>query len=158
MDGNDNIVDIVTKEMQKNAEAPAEVTAAALKFPTIKVGKREIPLAYTLRTQIRIEEDLEMTYDELRENVNQLKGNRNTKTTIRTLRILGNAGLERAGKEADLTEEWLTDHIVPKDMLAYKVAILQTLFAGRYMETENSEDGEVDIGLMEIRKKKESTD
>ena len=73
---------------------------------------------------------------------------------------MGNRGLKRAGQEPDLTDDWLLDHILPKNLLEYRVAILETMMAGRYMETEENADeqGEVDIGLMEIRKKKESTD
>ena len=159
MDGKEeNITQIAQEEMKSNGEEGTEVKAASLKFPKIKVGGREIPLAYTLRAQIAIDEDLDMTWDELKENINQLKGNRNTKKMISALRILGNAGLQRAGKEPDLTDEWLLDHVRPRDMLAYKVAMLQTLFAGQFMETDNSDEGEVDLGLLEIRKKNGSTE
>lgn len=159
MDGKEeSIVQIAQEEIKDAGEDAKEVTAASLRFPKIKIGEREIPLAYTLRAQIAIDEELEMTWDELRENINQLKGNRNTKKMITAIRILGNAGLQRAGKEPDLTDEWLLDHIRPKDMLAYKVAMLQTLFAGQFMETDRSDEGEVDLGLIEIRKKNASTE
>lgn len=136
------------------------ITPEMLKNASIKVGKREIPLYYDLRAQIEFEEELGMTWDELRGSINRLKGNKNTKTVIQTIRIMGNRGLKRAGQEPDLTDDWLLDHILPKNLLEYRVAILETMMAGRYMETEENADeqGEVDIGLMEIRKKKESTD
>ena len=140
----------------KSHETPMEITPEMLKNPSIRIGRREIPLAYNLRAQIAFEEEIGMTWDELRENINQLKGNKNTKTAVKVIRILGNQGLRLDGMDPDLTDDWLLDHIAMKNMLAYKVAILQALFAGRYMESEGSEEDEVDIGLIEIRKKNES--
>lgn len=125
---------------------------------TITVGGREIRLAYDLRAQITIDHDIGMDWDELRDCINKLKNAKNTKTVVQCIRILGNRGLEKAGEKPDLTDDWLMDHVSMKDLLAYKIAILGVLTAGWYMETDNSSETEVDLGLAEIRKKNGNTD
>ena len=130
----------------------------SLRNAYVLIAGKTIPLAYDLRTQIVIDEEIGMNYDELWENINKLKKNTNTKTVVQAIRIMGNRGLEKAGEKADLTDDWLMDHIVMRDMLVYKAAMLLTLMNGWYMETDDSDEKEVDVGLMEIRKKNGSTE
>lgn len=129
----------------------------AVKNASVNIGGRDIPLYYDVRAQIQIEEELEITYDELRENLNQLKGNPNTKMVISALRILGNRGLVHAGETGDLTDDWITDHIAIAYIRTYKVALLGAIMAGWFMETDNSWNEKQDEVLNEINKKKEST-
>ena len=90
----------------KNAgdENKKEITPGMIRRVTITVGKREIPLRYTLRTQVQMEEELEKDYTELME---ALRKRKTTALVVRLLRILGNEGLKWAGQEADLTDEWI---------------------------------------------------
>ena len=158
MDGNKAKAEL---KLKKGAEAAAKgqkITPEMIQGTTVTVGRREIPMAYDVRTQIQIDEEIGMDWDTLRDSINNLKKSVITKTIVKCIRILGNRGLVKDGKEPDLTDEWLLDHIVMKDMLAYRIALLGTLTAGWYMETDDSQDKEIDVGLLEIRKKNGNTD
>ena len=146
----------LTKDAGEQAEKTGGLIAPGMiKSASVTIAETEIPLWYDLRAQIQIEEELEMSYDTLRETINNLKNPLNTKTVIQAIRILGNRGLAKNGEKVRLTDEWLYDHVRQPDMLAYKIALLGALTAGWYMETDDSTQGEIDLGLMEIRKKKE---
>lgn len=142
------------KEIEQNG---GMITPGMVKQATVTIAGFEIPLWYDLRTQIRIDEEMEMSHETLRESVDNLKNATNTKVIVNAIRIMGNRGLERAGEKVRLTEEWLLDHIEMYNMLAYKIAIIGAMTAGYYMESDENKGGEIDLGLMEIRKKKEKT-
>lgn len=124
-----------------------------IKRTSVIIGGREIPLYYDVRAQIQIDDEMELSYDELRE---KLKGarNKNTKITVQAIRILGNRGLVHEGEAGDLTDEWLMDHIAMKDMATYKVALQGAILSGWFMETDNSWNERQDVTLMEINQKK----
>lgn len=131
-----------------------EITPGMIKQVDISVGNREIPLRYTLRTQIEMDEELDLSFEEAQEKIKK----KNTKTVVSLMRILGNEGLRLNGKEADLTDEWLTGHIVPANMTAYRIALMGAMTKGWFMETEEVSEAEQDDILAEIRKKNENTD
>ena len=122
----------------------------------IRVGEREIPLIYNMRTHVRVEEEMGADFYELLDKVN--KGKRNAKTVIEAIRIMGNEGLRICGEEPDLTTEWLMDNMHPANEIGYRVAVLGALVSGWRMETDNSEEEEQDVTLNEIRKKNGNTD
>ena len=84
----------------------------------INIGNRKIPMTLTTFEMIAIQEEIGCTVGQLREEVFGLEKNLETdeytfslvedKERLRKfgklIRILGNAGLEEAGQEADLTE------------------------------------------------------
>ena len=131
-----------------------EITPGMIKQVDISVGKREIPLRYTLRAQMEMDEELDLSFEEAQEKLKK----KNTKTVVSLMRILGNEGLRLNGKEADLTDEWLTGHIVPVNMTAYRIALMGAMTKGWFMETEEVSEAEQDDILAEIRKKNENTD
>lgn len=131
-----------------------EITPGMIKQVDISVGKREISLRYTLRTQMEMDEELDLSFEEAQEKIKK----KNTKTVVSLMRILGNEGLRLNGKAADLTDEWLTGHIAPVNMTAYRIALMGAMTKGWFMETEEATDEEKDDILAEIRKKNESTD
>ena len=141
----------------KNAgdENKKEITPGMIRRVSITVGKREIPLRYSLRTQVQMEEELEMDYTEL---MTAIRKKKNTMLIVRMLRILGNAGLQRAGLEADLTDDWLMDHILPMNMAVYRTAAIGAMTKGWYMENEEANEEEQDEILAEIRKKNGNTE
>lgn len=143
---------------QPQNEEKGGITPDMIAGATVTVGGREIRLAYDLRAQITIDSEIGMDWDELRDCINRLKKAKNTKIVVQCIRILGNRGLQKDGKKPDLTDDWLMDHISLKDMLAYKIAILGVLTAGWYMETDDSQEREIDLGLAELRKKNGDTD
>jgi hypothetical protein len=143
---------------QPQNEEKGGITPDMIAGATVTVGGREIRLVYDLRAQITIDSEIGMDWDELRDCINRLKKAKNTKIVVQCIRILGNRGLQKDGEQPDLTDDWLMDHISLKDMLAYKIAILGVLTAGWYMETDDSQEREIDLGLAELRKKNGDTD
>ena len=145
-------------ELEMTEEAKAEdITPERIKNIIVRIGGRQLTLVYNIRAQIQIDDALEMDFDTLREELNKRR-KPNTKVVVTALRIMGNMGLKMTGKEPDLTDEWIIDHMIPKDLFSYRVAALTALTKGWYMETDDSADKDQDITLIEIRKKNESTD
>lgn len=142
----------------KSTETEKNFSPEMLPNPTIIIGGREIQLAYDVQAQITIEEEIGMTWDEFRDSINKIKKNKNTGIIMKALRILGNRWSTKTGKKPDLTDEWLAEHAVMKDLMNYRVSILEALVKGWFMETDDSDEKDVDVGLMEIRKKNGSTD
>lgn len=122
----------------------------------VKIGGRDIPLVYNMRTHVQVQEEMGTDFYELLDQVN--KGRKNTKTVISALRIMGNEGLRLAGEKPDLTEDWLLDNMEPVHEKGYRFFVLGALIDGWKMETDNSDEVEQDETLNEIRKKNENTD
>lgn len=69
------------------------------------------------------------------------------------IKILGNAGLEIAGKEPDLTLKNVLRGIRPGELLSYQNAIMDALNEGLKSEIpEKKQEGPVDVVLEEIKK------
>jgi hypothetical protein len=117
---------------------------------TIKVGEREIPLRYTMLELADMDEEIG-TMDNFRDLI--LKGKRRIRNMVAAIRIMGNSGLSHVGQPADLTDEWLLDHLDPAQFKAYQIAVLAAFTAGWKMETE--EERVHDVTLEEIERKKE---
>ena len=147
-----------TVEPEMTEATPAnEVTPDRIKSVTVRIGGRSIPLLYNVRAQIAIDDALEIDFDSLREELNKRR-KPNTKVVVTALRILGNEGLKAAGETPDLTDNWLMDRIIPKDMFSYRVAALTAVMKGWYMETDDSAEKDIDLTLIELRKKNANTD
>jgi hypothetical protein len=72
------------------------------------------------------------------------------------IRILGNAGLEEAGKEPDLTDKWILRHMKPGMLMAYVVGVTAIINAAMQIETaEEKQNAPVDEVLEEENRKKE---
>lgn len=130
-----------------------EIAPSAIRGVTVQIGGRDIPLVYNMRVQLAAEHELELDFTDLQEALTKKKCS--SRTVISALRLMGNEGLRKAGQNADLTEDWLTDHIVPIYMASYRVATLGALTRGWFMENEQETDN--DPILAEVRKKNEST-
>ena len=137
------------------AEKQKEITPDLIRTVTVNIGGREIPLRYTMRVQLQIEEELGMDFSEIND---KLKAKKNTRTVIRLIRVMGNAGLQYTGQTADLTDDWLIDHIKPGFTTTYRIAAMAAVTAGWFMENEQASEGEQDDILAEIRKKNGNTD
>lgn len=135
-----------------DVNTPEEGKAPEIKNVTIEIEGRRIPLRYTTTAMIAIEEEMDMTGEELREELNQLK-KKNTKKTITALRILGNEGLRLAGEKPDLTDEYLLDRINPREVLLYRVGVMAAILKGMLMETDHTDEEKQDVVLNEILKK-----
>ena len=135
----------------------------------INIGNRKIPMTLTTFEMIAIQEEIGCTVGQLREEVFGLEKNLETdeytfslvddKERLRKfgklIRILGNAGLEEAGQEADLTDKWVLRNIKPAMIMAYVIAITGVITDAMHMEAGKKEEGPVDEVLEEENRKKE---
>lgn len=124
----------------------------------INIGGRTIPLLFNLGAWIRMEEEVCVLarVDEILTYDREKKTNSNLRDVIALVRVLGNEGLKQAGEEADLTDEWLIEHIRPAQVLPVKTAIKGVMAMGFASET-NKPDPKAprDLELEEINKKKQ---
>lgn len=125
-----------------------------MKGITLNIGDRTIPLYFGMDEFIEIEETIG-NLGEVRDLI--LKGRQRLRNMIGAVRILGNAGLKREGKAADLTDEWLKENMDPHALMAYQIAILACLHRDGESQAvnENNEDKERDLVLEEIEQKKD---
>ena len=143
------------------------------KLPTIKIGGREIPLFYSTMELISIQDEIGCTAFQLNDAVFGIKKDdededsqvrfgvvtdaEKTKKLGTLIRILGNAGLEEAGKEPDLTDKWILRNIKPGMIMVYVIALIAVLTEGNKIESTRKEEekGPVDEGLEEENAKKQ---
>ena len=152
MENNTVIIEMAEEPVIENGKIiiPGKVKSAA-----VKIGGRVIPLRYGMTVQEQVDEELEMDFYELQGKLD--KGKRNTRETVKIIRMMGNDGLRKAGEAADLTDEWLRENMHPAEIINYRMAALAAMTAGWHMETDNSQEEEQDEVLNEIRKKNENT-
>jgi len=116
---------------------------------TVKIENREIPLRCAVRELAEIEEQID-TMDKLNDMI--LKGRRRLRNIASAIRILGNSGLRAGGGKADLTDDWVLDHMDAAQMRTYQIAIMGAVADAFHMETE--ENTVRDPVLEEIERKK----
>ena len=117
---------------------------------SVVVEDREIPLRYTLRELSAMEEAIG-TMDNFRELI--LQGQNRLRNMVAAIRIMGNGALAKEGKKAVLTDEWLLDHLDPHQMKTYQIAVLGAFTDG--FRTEHKQEGDRDLVLEELERKKE---
>ena len=73
------------------------------------------------------------------------------------IRITGNAGLEDAGQDADLTDKWILRNIKPSMVLPVAIVMMAVVNDAMMMETAKKEEntGPVDVTIEEENRKKE---
>ena len=123
-----------------------------IKNVSIEIEGRKIPLRYTTRGLIAIEDELNMDASELQDALNNMR-KKNTRKVVSILRILGNEGLRLAGEKPDLTDEYMMDHIGMNELLLYRVGALAAVMKGMMMETDHTDEEKQDVVLNEILKK-----
>lgn len=116
---------------------------------SITVGGREIPLRYKMPELADMEEAIG-TMDNFQELI--LRGRRRIRNITAAIRIMGNSGLAHSGQTADLTDDWLLDHLETWNLRSYQIAVLGAFSEGWKMET--NEETERDLVLEEIERKK----
>ena len=117
---------------------------------SVKIAERTIPLRYTMRELADMEEAIG-TMDNFRDLI--LKGKRRLRNMAAAIRIMGNSGLKKAGENADLSDDWLLDHMDPGKLKGYQIAVLGAFTDGFQMESQ--EERERDLVLEELERKKE---
>ena len=130
----------------------------------ITLKGREIPLIYTTWEMKQIQEEIspigEFEYMLLGRNrddendTSRYGGAEQLNALGKAIRILGNAGLEEAGEEANLTDKWVMRSLRPADMVEAVKAVLDALREGNRSEIpeEKKTTGPVDVTLEEIKK------
>lgn len=134
---------------------------------SIKIKGREIPLIYTVYEMKQLQEEIAP----LNETINLVLGRNPEDETdksrylskehinavVKSIRIMGNAGLEEAGEEADMTDKKVARAIRPAEMPMMVNAVMEAMNAGMASEIpKKQQDGPVDVVLEEIEKKKEA--
>ena len=136
----------------------------------IRIGGREIPVALTVYEMVTIQEEIGCKVGEIREKVFGLERDiENDTYTMRLaddkellkrfgklIRIVGNAGLEEAGQEPDLTDKWVMRRIKPTQLMDIVMDLINAIDDAMRMEYgKTTEDGPVDEVLEEENRKKE---
>ena len=136
----------------------------------IKIGNRTVPMTMTTFELIAIQEEIGCTVAQLRDQVFGIEKDEETDKISMTVitdpekmkkfgtlvRILGNAGLDEAGQEADLTDKWVLRNMKPAMILPYVIVVLSVINEAMLMESAKEEKtGPVDEVLEEQNRKKE---
>ena len=144
------------------------------KMPEIKIGGRSIPLYYSTYETIAIQREIGCTAFQLNEKVfgvetideEKDKTMDNIRLTVandpekteklgKLIRILGNAGLEENGQEANLTDKWVLRNMKPAMVLIYAVGVMAVISQGNMIEAQEESKGkETDVILEEEKAKK----
>lgn len=76
--------------------------------------------------------------------------------TVRMTAVIANAGERKAGRPADITPEWLTENLSPKQLRKANTMAKAAIMEGWKREAEEDDDVPVDVELEAIQKKTES--
>lgn len=143
----------------------------------IKIGQRTIPLALTTYELIAIQQEIGCTAAQLRDVVFGITeeeepgkdGQPKYRFSVATdgermarmgtlIRILGNAGLEEAGEEPDLTEKWILRNLKPALVLPMAIVLISVINDAMMMENTEESKAEssepVDVTIEEENRKK----
>ena len=136
---------------------------------TITLKGREIPLLFTTWEMKEIQEEVGPMAETIARLIGRNKddetdtsrygGADQLATVGKAIRILGNAGLEEAGQEADLTDKWVLRAMKPSETIDMVNKIMDAFNEGMLSEIPaKTEEGPVDVTLEELKKKKEKED
>lgn len=73
--------------------------------------------------------------------------------TVRMTAVIANAGERKAGRPADITTEWLTENLSPKQLRKANTMAKAAIMEGWKREAEEDDDVPVDVELEAIQKK-----
>ena len=138
----------------------------------VKMGGRTIPLYYSTYELIAIQREIGCTGHQLRDEVFGIRqADEDDPTSIvldcvtdmekaerlgKLLTIMGNAGLEERGQEADLTAKWVLRRMKPTLIMGYALAAMAEVNEGNRIEQTGTENqGPVDEVLEEQQAKKQ---
>ena len=133
---------------------------------TITLKGREIPLLYTTWEMKQLQEEIaplgKLNCAIFGRNPDDKTDTKNfgsaehLTAVARLVKILGNAGLEEAGQEPDLTDKWVLRNIKPGMIMVYVIALVAVISEGNKIEaaTPAEDQGPVDEGLEEENAKK----
>ena len=123
-----------------------------MKAHAVKIGGREFPLSFSLKTMLRLQEDVEgFDMNKIDEFVRSPGG------LLDLMYEMAVSGAALADQKLDVSKDWMAERIPfsMKRLADIQVEIVQTLTDGMEMETEEEENAgrEVDVVLEDIKKK-----
>lgn len=135
----------------------------------MEIGGRTIPLVLSSYEMLTIQEEIGCTIGQIREQVFGIEHNlemdeysfslatdkEKMKKFGTLIRILGNAGLEEAGQEPDLTDKWILRHMRPAMIMPFVILLTEVVNDAMKMESGGTQTGPVDEALEEENRKKE---
>ena len=122
---------------------------------TLNIGDKKIPLRFRMDQFIEMEEQLGNLADIKNMIITDKK---RLRTLVFVIRVLGQAGLRKAGEDADwLTEEWLRENMEPHALMAYQIAVLGCMSKENESQAarDENEHKERDLVLEELQAKKD---
>lgn len=131
---------------------------------TITLKEREIPLLYTTLEMKTIQEEI-APLDQVIGRISGRAGDDDEQMSLygspgqiealgKMIRIMGNAALEEAGEEPDLTDKKILRWMKPTEIVPCIQACVSALNEGNRSEIpEKDEDGPVDVTLEKMKKK-----
>ena len=131
---------------------------------SITLKGREIPLLYTTWEMKQVQEEIAPISRAIslvlgrnpddKEDMSMYGGAEQLNAAAKLIRILGNAGLEEAGEEADLTEKKILRALRPANLPEAVNACMDAMNEGMRSEIpDKAEEGPVDVTLEEMKKK-----
>ena len=136
---------------------------------TIMLKGRVVPLIFTTFEMKTIQEEIAPMSraillvlgrnPEDKKDMSRYGGAEHLNAAAKMIRIMGNAGLEEAGEDPNLTDKWVMRALRPADIAQTVNACLDAMNEGMASEIPpKEEDGPVDVTLEEMNKKKEKED
>jgi len=136
---------------------------------SITLKGREIPLIYTTWEMKQIQEELGPLSKAIslalgqnpedKSDTSKYGSAEHLAAAAKLIRILGNAGLEEAGENADLSDKKVLRALKPNEMITAINACLDAMTEGMASEIPQKEEkGPVDVTLEEMNAKKKKTD
>ena len=133
---------------------------------TITLKGREIPLLYTTQEMLTIQQEIAPIADAISlaigrnpeddDDRSKYMGAEHLEALAKMIRILGNAALDEAGENADLTDKKILRAIKPAEIPEAINKCMAAMPEGMASEIpEKEDDGPVDVVLEEMKKKKE---
>ena len=133
---------------------------------TITLKGREIPLLYTTQEMLTIQQEIAPIADAISlaigrnpeddDDRSKYMGAEHLEALAKMIRILGNAALDEAGENADLTDKKILRAIKPAEIPEAINKCMTAMQEGMASEIpEKEDDGPVDVVLEEMKKKKE---
>jgi len=136
---------------------------------TIMLKGRVVPLIFTTFEMKTIQEEIAPMSraillvlgrnPEDKKDMSRYGGAEHLNAAAKMIRIMGNAGLEEAGEDPNLTDKWVMRALRPADIAQTVNACMDAMNEGMASEIPpKEEDGPVDVTLEEMNKKKEKED
>lgn len=128
-----------------------------MKEHKVVIGGREFPLAFTLNTMIKLQEEYpDFDFANIDDAIRKPKG------FVDMLYRLAVSGAALEDRQLDVDRDWMADRIPPSKKAIEKIGaeVAGTMKDWTFMETEKMENEgrEIDVTLEKIKKNEEKTD